>query len=212
MWILAGGGIRGADRTTHKIPYSGFPTKRGKINSTLNTRYSYNTRYSERNQAGKIRQLGVKLNAKHLEGVYLVSLKLRNEGNPARTLSVSNETWFSILELAEVYGWNPLGTFAPEWWLHSEPVHSGYDPYDRDGRVDEGDENNRKLVLLEDALNLADALELAFLEYEPERVRAFTQATLSVRAALEGRTRPSIGAISAVIDMCRLGSFYIEKG
>jgi hypothetical protein len=125
---------------------------------------------------------------------------------------MSNETWFSILELAEVYGWNPMGTLAPEWWLLVAPVQSGYDPYDRDGRVDEEDETGRKLVVLEDALNLADALELAFLEYEPERVIAFAQASLAARGEMEGRTRPSIGAISAVIDMCRLGSFYIEKG
>jgi len=144
-------------------------------------------------------------------GVYLVSLKLRNEDNPTKTLSMSNETWFSILELAEVYGWNPLGTLTPEWWLQLEPVQSGYDPYDRDGRVDEEDENDRKLVVLEDALNLADALELAFLEYEPERVPAFTQVSLTALAEPEGRTRPSIGAISAVIDICRLGPFLIEK-
>jgi hypothetical protein len=140
-----------------------------------------------------------------------LNLKLRNEDNPTKTLSMSNETWFSILELAEVYGWNPLGTIVPEWWLQMDPIQSGYDPYDRDGSVDEEDENDRKLVVLEDALNLADALELAFLEYEPERVQAFPQVSLAPQAETEGRIRPSIGAISAVIEMCRLGPFFIEK-
>lgn len=141
-----------------------------------------------------------------------MSLKLRNEENPAKTLSMSNETWFSILELAEVYGWNPMGTISPEWWLLMDPVQSGYDPYDPDGSVGKEDDNGRKLVILEDALNLADALELAFLEYEPERVQAFPMFSLAAQAEAQGRVRPSIGAIAAVIEMCRLGPFFIEKG
>jgi hypothetical protein len=124
---------------------------------------------------------------------------------------MSNETWFSILELAEVYGWNPMGTLAPEWWLQNNPAQSGYDPNDQDGRVDEREENGRKLVILEDALNLADALELAFMEYEPERLAAFAQVSAAAGEEIEGRNRPSIGAISAVIEFSRLGSFYIEK-
>jgi hypothetical protein len=140
-----------------------------------------------------------------------LSLKLRNEANPGKTLSMSNETWFSILELAEVHGWNPLGTFTPQWWLQMEPVQSGYDPDEWEGNLDEEVEFDRKLVVLEDALNLAEALELAFLEYEPYRVRVFAQVPMANLAERVNGTRPSIGVISAVIDICRQGPFFIEK-
>jgi hypothetical protein len=74
---------------------------------------------------------------------------------------------------------------------------------------DEADIEECSLVLLEDALNLADALDQAFLDYEPIRVPASFFLFDPANVAL-GR-RPSVGAISEVRDFCRLGAFRIER-
>jgi hypothetical protein len=65
-----------------------------------------------------------------------------------------------------------------------------------------------QLVLLEDALNLADALDQAFLEYEPLRLPA--SYFLFDNGWVNGR--PSIGAILEVINFCRSGAFLVENG
>jgi hypothetical protein len=137
-------------------------------------------------------------------------------------LSISSEAWFSALELAEEYGWNPLGTFSQGWWLEpgyslaALPANDLADPQCEipawDGsyttRVDEA-----RLVMLEDALNLADALEAAVLEYEPEPVYKFAGASLAwlPRLGFGDHTRPGIGAITAIRDFSRLGAFTIER-
>jgi hypothetical protein len=64
-------------------------------------------------------------------------------------------------------------------------------------------------VLFEDALNLADALEQAFLDYEPVRVPASYYLFEPEDPAL--RRRPGIGAMAALIDFCRQGSFWLES-
>lgn len=138
-----------------------------------------------------------------------MGLRLRNQNDPRRTLSLSNEAWFSILDLAEVYGWNPMGTVLPEMWYSAGPEPAGYDPERWENTFT--NEENARLVLLEDTLNLADALEQAFLEYEPERTRMFLQASPSNLIEPASRLRPGIGAVVAVLDFCRLGAFWIEK-
>ncbi len=66
----------------------------------------------------------------------------------------------------------------------------------------------RRLVLLEDALNLVDALDRAYLAYEPLRVPAYYFLFEPEDPRL--RLRPSLGALAAAIDVCRQGSFSIE--
>jgi hypothetical protein len=65
--------------------------------------------------------------------------------------------------------------------------------------------------MLEDALNLADALELAFLEYEPLNPRKFPEISLAGVVNPLHELHPSIGVINALVDLCRQGAFWIEK-
>ena len=67
------------------------------------------------------------------------------------------------------------------------------------------------LVLLEDALNLADALERAILNYEPQYIPSLHYYTIfGENNGLNG-TQPSLGAIQGVIDLCFFGMFKIKK-
>ena len=130
-----------------------------------------------------------------------MSLRLKNQQDPKKTLGLNKETWSQMLELAEEYGWNPLGTVQPDR-VSGEPDPAGYDPSSWSDGSSAG-----RLVLFEDALNLADALERAFLEHEPETV---PQDSLP---ALPGRTNhpPGIGVILAALEFCRDGAFWIEN-
>jgi hypothetical protein len=160
---------------------------------------------------------------------------LRNQEDCKKTLSLTKEAWYGILELAEGYGWNPLGTRLPNQWVEQDFALAGYyldEPsnwldedspvdgwaYDRwvddsetdGGRTDPAQEEDfePRLVTLEDALNLADALEQAFIDYEPLRVPDsfyFFEPAEEVY-----RLRPSIGAISETFQFCRAGAFWIE--
>lgn len=70
---------------------------------------------------------------------------------------------------------------------------------------------NQGLVLLEDALNLADALELAILNYEPQYIPSLHYYTVFGENNGKNGTQPSLGAIQGVIEICYLGMFRIEK-
>jgi hypothetical protein len=137
-----------------------------------------------------------------------VPFRLVNENNPDLTLSLTSDTWFEILDLAEVYGWNPMGTAIPGKWDNLEAALAGYYP-DSPVRFNGGHDPKGRLVLLEDALNLADALDSAFMEYEPVRV----PASFFLFAPRDGGAdlRVSIGALQAVTDFCRYGAFWIER-
>lgn len=138
-----------------------------------------------------------------------VSLTLRNQNEPKKTLSLSYDTWFALLEMAEEYGWNPRGTTLPGFWMEWEPDPAGCETFDLyAGQGDYTADNG--LVVIEDALNLADALERAFLDYEPG-TNGDEQAAFSAFSGPASRLRPSIGAMSMVTDFCRNGSFWIER-
>jgi hypothetical protein len=136
-----------------------------------------------------------------------VVIRLRNERDPDRIVCVTNSTWVSILEIAEQQDWRPLGAVQPEWLWGSESLL--YPPEDllSNNLTYEGG----KLVILDDALNLADALERAFLAYEPERIRSYTDLTLFgvFGSAINGR--PGIGVILEVAELCQSGAFWIEE-
>ncbi len=129
---------------------------------------------------------------------------------------MSSEAWFSILELAEEYGWNPLGTFSADWWLASGEALAG-DPSQGDPPAWDGGYSTRvdeaRLVMLEDALNLADALQAAILEYEPEPLTRLAPRSLAWlgRHGYGPHARPSLGALTTLMHFCRLGVFTIEK-
>jgi hypothetical protein len=138
----------------------------------------------------------------------VVVYRLKNEKDPNNAIHLTSETWYSILDLAEEYGWNPMGAVLPGQFHEYEYSSAGsylgvsLNLY-WNGGSDEG-----RLVVFEDALNMADALDQAFMEYEPLRVPAsyfiFEPYDQTVPV------RPSLGALSAVIEICRTGAFWIE--
>lgn len=130
-------------------------------------------------------------------------------------------------------GWQPLGSVQPEppvaeflrpdfsaqdwefeWpWVGGlsaaslpESLLDTYLPHQpQDG---ETPVNGSRLVLLEDALNFVDALDIAYQAYEPVRVPASYYLFEPDDPALS--QRPSLGALAAAIEVCRQGSFTIE--
>lgn len=136
--------------------------------------------------------------------------RLSNNHNPAIKLWLTSSTWYGILELAEEYGWNPMGT------IPSNPEDNGMilaglglgDAQDWSGNYWS---EHQSLVLLEDALNLADSLELATLNYEPQYIPSLYYFTIFGENNGSNGTQPSLGAIQGVIDLCSLGMFKIEK-
>ncbi len=138
-----------------------------------------------------------------------MAFRLKNERIPDQVLIVTNETWFRLLDVAEEYGWNPMGTVWPGVWDELEVALAGYSldgPLHSNGH---GPEGEGRLVLFEDALNLADALEQAFIDYEPRRVPASFFLFEPADPALT--MRPSIGAMASLVDFCRSGGFWIER-
>ena len=136
-----------------------------------------------------------------------LGFRLINHNCPSKTLHLNRPTWFGILDLAVENGWNPMGTAYPEWWL--QPIDDlgwyGPNPGGYTGQLP-------GLVLLEDALNLADALEQALVTYEPGWQRFQDWGGISLQGAMlpEVQDSPSLGAMSCLVDFCRLGPFHIE--
>jgi hypothetical protein len=137
----------------------------------------------------------------------MMIVRLRNQKHPERVLLLASHAWQALLELAEQYGWNSLGVlegwdalaaqeqgsslaFSADW-LPGELVEAG------------------ALSILEDALNLADALERAFLEEEPQRVPASYYLFEPDDPTL--RNRPGIGTLLALVAFCREGAFALER-
>jgi hypothetical protein len=137
-----------------------------------------------------------------------VVYQLRNDKYPDNTICLTREAWYGILDMAEEYGWNPMGAVLPGQFEAYELSPFGTYLGRPLNLYWNGGSNDGRLVVIEDALNLADALERAFLEYEPVRV----PASYFLFEPLDGSmpSRPSIGALSAVIDICRTGAFWIE--
>jgi hypothetical protein len=136
-------------------------------------------------------------------------IRLRNERDPLKVVCMTGWTWFSILDLAEQHGWRPYGAADAEW-LWSSPNTPG----PREGQdllTGSYAYTSGSLVLLDDALNLADALDKAFLAYEPERMRSYTDLTLFgvFGPALVGK--PGIGVILETAEFCQWGAFRIEQ-
>lgn len=142
-----------------------------------------------------------------------MSLRLRNQKDPQKTLSMSCAAWFSLLEMAEEYGWNPMGTALPDPWPDVEPSIFGFDIYDALPWQGGYTAEDGGLVILEDALNLGDALERAFLSYEPELEPAHIFADHFFAGPNDrGRSRQhGVGVLNEVMNFCWQGAFWIEK-
>lgn len=137
-----------------------------------------------------------------------MALRLRNQKNPGLTLNLTDEAWFGVLDLAEAYGWTPMGTVQPGYWVDLDLDLQSYAPGLLGQAIPGENLMERRLVLLEDALNLADALERAFLDYEPVRVPTYYYLFEPDNPFFNNR--PSIGVILAVQDFCLHGAFWIE--
>jgi hypothetical protein len=135
-----------------------------------------------------------------------VVFRLRNQNDPKMTFSLTKGTWLDILDLAEDHGWNPMGAVLPGQWIEPEDDFFSYGMQRM--AYGNGDKEEDRLVVFEDALNLADALEQAFLAYEP----VYLPATYFLFEPLDrdNHLPPGIGVILATIDFCRQGAFWIE--
>lgn len=131
-------------------------------------------------------------------------------------MCLTRSAWYGILDLADLYGWNPLGTLLHGEWEDLPIPISGYDSGEWNGVLTQsglseepvGGDGKSQLIILEDALNLADALEQAFCEYEAVQVPASYYLFEPQDEYL--RQRPSIGALREVIELCHLGAFLVE--
>jgi hypothetical protein len=136
-----------------------------------------------------------------------LAIRLTSQQNLTRTLILTDATWHALLDLAEDYGWNPFGPVLPWQWDSLELDLTGYTPGDPNYGYPEEDGSGRRLVVLDDALNLADALEEAFLDYEPQRV----PASFYLFAPDEESAKVSVGALTETLAICQMGAFWIEE-
>ena len=126
------------------------------------------------------------------------------------TLGLISSTWYGILELAEANGWLPMGTIPSDPWDAGMVLPGLGFHVARDWGGDYWSDNGG-LVLFEDALNLAEALEHAILNYEPQYIPSLHYYTFfGENSGLNGN-QPSLEVIQGVIDICYLGVFKIEK-
>ena len=138
----------------------------------------------------------------------LVSYRLVNQKNPNMRLSLSTNAWYVSLESAENSGWNPMGAVPEEvdgseslsvYWYAEELDTQAYFTYDG------------SRVLLEDALNLADALDRVYLTFEPERVDWSYAEYYNGFFNPTQKSHPSIGTIKTLANFCRQGAFWILR-
>jgi hypothetical protein len=136
-----------------------------------------------------------------------VSYQLVNQNHPDNQIRMNNWTWYGVLKLALKYGWNPRGAVEPER-LELAGLSAG------NGRPKNGDYWGKepRLVLFEDALNLGDALEEAFIKYEPVRLPSLHPFHLAGENGGADSQPPALGVIQLMISFCHAGAFLIEPG
>ncbi len=139
-----------------------------------------------------------------------MTVRLCHPKNPNQRLTLTSSAWYWLLEAASRAGWVPMGTVrqhalhgvlagALAGALEEEPGDGSYAP------------ESDRLVMLEDALNLKDALERAFLEYMPHPERPSRGIFVTEWDELREAVRPGIGCWLALADFCRGGAFLIEN-
>jgi hypothetical protein len=137
-----------------------------------------------------------------------VSYYFTNQKRPSRTLALTHGAWTGALTLAESYGWRSFSPVYPGQGLaHSSWLAGSYLGVPLISPEDDV-ESARTLMLTEDALSLADAIERAYLAYEP--VRLPVAYFLFADDALEARLVPGLGVMAELIDFCRMGAFWID--
>jgi hypothetical protein len=140
-----------------------------------------------------------------------MSFRLSNQNNPDQALSMSSSAWFDIITLAEDHGWNPMGPVNDAW---SVGVVGGYPEFKLerpDPRFDSYDGDTESLVLMDDALNLADALDRAFMESDPHPSLEYLPGYENGGGRIDGSLHAGIGVIQIVKEFCYQGAFWIER-
>ncbi len=139
-----------------------------------------------------------------------MSYRLSNDKNPYHALRLNNGAWFDILSLAVDYGWNPMGTVRETWLMGETSGYGNSNPevidYWSGSYISELD----SLVVLDDALNLADALERAFIDYDPYPSRRYLPGYFNGTGEGNGGLRAGVGVILALADFCRGGAFWVD--
>lgn len=137
-----------------------------------------------------------------------MSYSFTNQKKPARTLALTHATWTGVLQLAETFGWRSFSPVFPgEGLLHSAWLAGSYLGVPLISSEEDA-EAARTLMLAEDALGLADAIEQAYESFEPERLPV--AYFLFADEVLERRLQPGLGVMAELIDFCRLGAFWID--
>jgi hypothetical protein len=116
-------------------------------------------------------------------------------------LGLTSSTWYSILEFSVENGWNPMGTL-PSDSGDSGMLLAGIGVIDDRNWSGDYWSHDEGLVLLEDALNLADVKENALLNYEPQYIPSLHYYTVFGENSSSNGIQPSLGAIQGVIDLC----------
>ena len=139
-----------------------------------------------------------------------MSFLLCVQNDQTRRISINSRTWYGILQMAGENGWNPMGTVSvyPAAVIDTVPWDFPVLPEEQPG---EYWEDETRLVLFEDALNLSDSLDKALYQYQPQFLPCLSVHALQDSLLNGSRSQPSIGALRLVADFCQLGSFYIEK-
>ena len=136
--------------------------------------------------------------------------RLSNQNKPNYTLTLTRSAWHRFLEMARQAGWNPMGSVHPDLMLGLPSV---YDEIYSDGEHDNGSYTpaDRRLVMLDDALNLGDSLDRAFMTFEPQAVSAYASFYRKEGDRRREWSRPGIGTLLELAEFCRSGAFYIES-
>lgn len=134
-----------------------------------------------------------------------MAYRLRNQHDSQKSIRINNETWYSLLEMAEDYGWSPLGTVLPDRF-----GLAGFFSGDPDQWYGDYWSPGSRLVLIDDALNLGDALYEAYLDYEPLHAHRLYSYFGGNGLPILNRPQPSIGALMLVFEFCLMGAFFIE--
>jgi len=137
--------------------------------------------------------------------------QLSNQNNPQHALRLNSGAWYDILDLALDYGWNPLGTVRDPYALSPVGGWSGFDIEALDFWSGSYTSEVGSLVLLDDALNLADALDQAFIERDPEPSTRYLPGYRNGYGESNNGLRAGIGVILALTEFCRNGAFWVER-
>ena len=122
-------------------------------------------------------------------------------------------SWNRILKLAYWYGWQPMGTEAPDWEeIYGTPIHPDYKHPKHSDWNGTYFSNEGQFVADRDAGNIAAALERAFDDIPDHdcSISVFDAPTAQDISPIEyfsgqGKTR-----VRDFIEFCRAGGFLID--